>query len=70
MTYLAPQDNFMGAKLFIRIPLIRNQVVLKNKNVWAMCKCIVFMSNPDVILKNESVPTHPFISQQLPILDY
>ena len=37
LTYLGRPGQFaMGAKLFIRIPLIRKQVILKNKPVWAM----------------------------------
>ena len=40
LTYHGRPGQFaMGAKLFIRIPLIRKQVILKNKPVWAMWKC-------------------------------
>ena len=35
-----------------------------------MWKCIVFMSNPNAILKNGTVPTNSFISKNLPILDH
>ena len=44
--YLAPLPGqfFMGAKLFIGTPWMRNKGVLKKILVWAMCYCMVSMA--------------------------
>ena len=59
----------MGAKLFIRIPKMRKQVILKIKQ-FGLCGIAVSMSNTIAIFKNRAVSTNPFLSQHLLILDY
>ena len=48
---------------------MRKQVILKI-NLFGLCENAVSMSNPYAIFKNRAVPTNPFISQHLLILDY
>ena len=67
---LHPRTMFHGCLIVYRDPLNVKTSCPKNKPRWAMCKCIVFMSNPNAILKNWTVPTNAFISQHLLILDY
>ena len=59
----------MGVKLFIRIPEMRKQLILKI-NLFGLCENAVAMSNTNAIFKNRAVPTNPLISQHLLILDY
>ena len=68
--YLAPPGQFfMGGKLFIGTPWMRNEGVLKNFLVWAMCNCMVSMATHSESEKG-GLPTKLLISQLLLILDY
>ena len=49
---------------------MRKQVILKNINLFGLCENAVSMSNTNAIFKNRAVPTNPFISQHILILDY
>ena len=48
---LRPRTIFMGAKLFIGVPLMWNKVVIKNKSAWALWKCRVSVATRNAILK-------------------
>ena len=71
--YLAPPHPpgkfFMGAKLFIGTPWMRNKGVLKKILVWAMCYCMVSMATHSLFEKG-GLPRKLPVSQLLLILDY
>ena len=46
------------------------KVVINNKHLWTMCKCMVSMATHIAILNNWDIPTKSIISQLLYILDY
>ena len=68
--HLAPPGQFfMGAKLFIGTPLMRNEGILQKILVMAMLKCMVSMATHSGF-ESGGMPTKVHISRLLLILDY